>query len=62
MDPTLIFSTRKHGFSLKSLIEKCEDTSAVPCVLLVKDRSKGIFGAFASKVCGLLSSFLHNPS
>ncbi|KAL0479496.1 hypothetical protein AKO1_007666 [Acrasis kona] len=47
-DWRLIYSTREHGTSLRSLYDHCKDRQE-PCVLIVQSSDSNIFGAFLSE-------------
>jgi hypothetical protein len=54
-DPTLVFSTTKHGFSLSSLLEKCDDIR--PTILLIRDKQRRVFGGFSTEGLRLCRTF-----
>lgn len=54
-NPVLLFSTAKHGFSLSSLLEKCDDEK--PLILIIKDRTSRVFGGYSTEGFRMCSHF-----
>ena len=46
LDPKLIFSCSKHGYSLSHLYKKCEEYSDQPMLMIIKTENDRVFILF----------------
>ena len=56
----LLYSIEKHGISISTLYSKCQD--AGPCLIVIQNEKRNLFGAFSSDNLGIRAGFFGNGS